>query len=611
MELVNHPRRIGDWTIGEALGKGGNGTVFAAASPSQTGALKHSNSKNPARWRRFTDEIEAMRRCADIRGVLPILDAGTITGGRPWFVMGRAIAMNAHLGPSPPLRACVEAMRDIATTLAAMHARGISHRDVKPENLFRYKDQWAVGDFGLAHFEGKKSVTQSGERVGPIHYIAPEMLNEAGKSDGRAADVFSLGKTLWVLATGQAFPLPGHYTDTFPPFRISSYITAERTAPLDALVRTCTQDDPKARPSMVQVAAELSSWLAPSEVARAPIALDVGNFAAELARQHALIETNQKREAQRTASRERHGRRIREALRPLAVEVADTLKAVGFQNVGVNIENHYYGFQLGGHIPRAPDLGARLELLVGIGIDDDQVRITGHFTAHPIRTPGGLSMVIWDKNVAFLAEGSQEAQMLAVMQTSIREQLQRAVDVVMRLALRPDSDPEPHPALIPGSVTIRDSNGPVHEAMLTLLFANGLYKQCPTNHEGLATFHSVPATSSLRAFVSHSTHPGVIVESSPLHGTILMPGKSDASGSVVATAGWTVIPNFPHSLNFILDSQNRRYVYAENMTINGDIKQPANVSLGIPLSIEDGQGHRVTLVPRAFHGACFLLDIRN
>jgi serine/threonine protein kinase len=73
----------------------------------------------------------------------------------------------------------------LATTLAAMHARGHSHRDLKPGNILRLNDDWCLGDFGLADFPDKAAVTKEGEKLGPQNYMAPEMLLNAG---GDAAD---------------------------------------------------------------------------------------------------------------------------------------------------------------------------------------------------------------------------------------------------------------------------------------------------------------------------------------------------------------------------------------------------------------------------------------
>jgi hypothetical protein len=100
-------------------------------------------------------------------------------------------------------------------------------------------------DFGLADFEGKGAKTQARERIGAVHYIAPEMLNNAGESEGPPADVFSLAKTLWVLATGQTFPLPATYDIGTAAFRIGSYVNEAGTTTLDRLIATSTVFEPK------------------------------------------------------------------------------------------------------------------------------------------------------------------------------------------------------------------------------------------------------------------------------------------------------------------------------------------------------------------------------
>jgi hypothetical protein len=78
-----------------------------------------------------------------------------------------------------------------------------------PDNLFFFENRFAVGDFGLVSFEGKSADTAQGERIGPMFFMAPEMLNSAIEADGQFADVYSLAKTLWVMATGQRSPQPG------------------------------------------------------------------------------------------------------------------------------------------------------------------------------------------------------------------------------------------------------------------------------------------------------------------------------------------------------------------------------------------------------------------
>lgn len=78
------------------------------------------------------------------------------------------------------------------------------------------------------------------------------------------ADVFSLAKTLWTLATGQEYPLPGEYRLEESAYQLASFVASERTSPLDRLIERCTRIDPARRPVMADVAAELDAWLLPA-----------------------------------------------------------------------------------------------------------------------------------------------------------------------------------------------------------------------------------------------------------------------------------------------------------------------------------------------------------
>lgn len=219
-------------------------------------------------------------------------------------------------------------------------------------------------------------------------------------------------------------------------------------------------------------------------------------------------------------------------------------------------------------------------------------------------------MLIWNKHFAFLAEGSQESEMLSTLDNTVREHLQSAVNAALNLTFTAD-DSRPSVALIPGSVTVQSPNDVLEGATVTLLLANGLYMQGKTNPEGRVPFNAVPATTNLRAFVSHPSYPGVICDNSPLHGIVIMSRQLGTLGSLVVTTGWTTVPGISGSLNFIHDQHDRWRVFAPNMTINSETKQPTTVEIGVTLSFTDIHGDTVTLLPRAFHGACFLLDIQG
>lgn len=106
-----------------------------------------------AAWERFSREVEACRKCRDIVGVLPLVDHHRPndgrTGDKPWLVLGHAQPIDDVLGDDSSLEKVVEAIAAVASTLAEMHGRNISHRDIKPDNLFGTKvaAAWVIGDW--------------------------------------------------------------------------------------------------------------------------------------------------------------------------------------------------------------------------------------------------------------------------------------------------------------------------------------------------------------------------------------------------------------------------------------------------------------------------------
>jgi serine/threonine protein kinase len=109
------------------------------------------------------------------------------------------------------LEEVVTALAGIASTLARLQAaHNVAHRDLKPGNLYFWDGRWLVGDFGLIAVPNVEELTRNGRRLGPAHYTAYELILNPAGADPFPADVYSLGKTLWVLATGLGFPPEGH-----------------------------------------------------------------------------------------------------------------------------------------------------------------------------------------------------------------------------------------------------------------------------------------------------------------------------------------------------------------------------------------------------------------
>ncbi|GLC27737.1 protein kinase domain-containing protein [Roseisolibacter agri] len=105
-------------------------------------------------------------------------------------------------GPLAPERA-ERILRDVAQALAYAHARGVVHRDVKPENIFLDEESGRalLSDFGIARSDEHDSMTMTGTALGTPFYMSPEQV-EGGTLDGRS-DLYSLGLVAWEMLTGR------------------------------------------------------------------------------------------------------------------------------------------------------------------------------------------------------------------------------------------------------------------------------------------------------------------------------------------------------------------------------------------------------------------------
>ena len=308
--------KLGDWTLLESLGVGGNGAVWRARhGDGREAALKvlkfKSVGPSSKAYRRFKAEVASLRQLAGERGILPIIEHSLperpTASDPPWLAMPIATEIGQALGARASLTDVVAAVRSIAETLASLHERGFIHRDIKPGNLYFFDGEWCVGDFGLVNYPGREALTAPGEKVGPQHFIAPEMLNASGsEEDQRPADVYSLMKTLYVLATGQRWPTPGPHRVDEPSTTISAYVSHQQAAQLDVLLERGTKMEPLSRLTMAEVVSELDAWLSPPEALAPDDLIDIAALFAT--KRHRAEKEDERRLAGIERARESFGR---------------------------------------------------------------------------------------------------------------------------------------------------------------------------------------------------------------------------------------------------------------------------------------------------------------
>ncbi|MFC8534636.1 serine/threonine-protein kinase [Streptomyces sp. NPDC057249] len=206
---AGEPRSIGSYRLLGRLGAGGMGRVYLGRSAGgRTVAVKvvHPHFALDEQFRaRFRREVEAARRIG-AEWTAPVLDADP-DAPVPWIATGYvagpplSAAVTEH-GPLPEHAVRVLGA-GLGEALAAVHGRGLIHRDVKPSNVLLALDGPRLIDFGIARaIDATTSLTSTGVSVGSPGYMAPEQIR--GTEMSGAADIFSLGAVLAYAATGSA-----------------------------------------------------------------------------------------------------------------------------------------------------------------------------------------------------------------------------------------------------------------------------------------------------------------------------------------------------------------------------------------------------------------------
>ncbi|HEU4362289.1 MAG TPA: serine/threonine-protein kinase PknD [Mycobacterium sp.] len=220
--------RFGPYQLLRLLGRGGMGEVYAAEDTrkQRVVALKlisEQFSGNPVFRARMQREANEAGRLTEPH-VVPIHDYGEIDGLlylEMRLIDGVDLAtLVKRSGPLSPSRA-VAIVRQIAAALDAAHANGVTHRDVKPENILVTADDFAyLVDFGIARAAGDPGLTQTGTAMGTYKYMAPERF--AGAEVTYLADVYSLACVLVECLTG---------SPPYPVGNVEQAVGAHLTAP--------------------------------------------------------------------------------------------------------------------------------------------------------------------------------------------------------------------------------------------------------------------------------------------------------------------------------------------------------------------------------------------
>jgi formylglycine-generating enzyme required for sulfatase activity len=308
MDPHEEPVDVPGFKVLRELGRGAMGVVYLAFEEAlrrhvALKVLRPGISDSPELRARFEREVRAAARIRH-PNIVPVLSTGEARG-RLWYAMeyveGLSLDRVLHESGAERLPAARVAriVRDLARVLAAAHAAGVTHRDVKPGNVVlqteappdveagaasrRVRATWLrddagepdhpvvdrplLMDFGLAADATAARLSESGMLIGTPGYMAPEQFSGRAGDVGPACDQWALGVMLYECLTGR-LPFPSDDLPTLarfvahehpvPPRRLDPRIDQD----LETICLECLEKDPKDRyEDCGALADDLSRWL--------------------------------------------------------------------------------------------------------------------------------------------------------------------------------------------------------------------------------------------------------------------------------------------------------------------------------------------------------------
>jgi hypothetical protein len=251
-----------DVQMGDRIGAGSFGEVFEATLNGEKVAVKKLLGAGTAE--ELEREWQLMSKLPPHRNVLRVLG---VLRDPPALVSELCELGSLDQHNKLPHRRLLVVARDIADGLAHLHKNSIVHRDLAARNLLvNAKRIVKVADFGLARITTDDTYASTVSADGPTKWSAPEVIERARFS--ARADVWSFGVVLWELMTGKR-PFEG-MTAAAAAVAVAKGERLPRPDGADdqlwALMQSCWQTDPKARPQMADVVTTLASML--TELAR-------------------------------------------------------------------------------------------------------------------------------------------------------------------------------------------------------------------------------------------------------------------------------------------------------------------------------------------------------
>ncbi len=202
---------ISHYKLERQLGSGAMGVVWQATDLTGTKkavalkVIREEHASDPVQRKRFLNEAYLVDQL-DHPNIIKVFERGEYQQNlyiAMELLSGKSLAETIRSGARIPLAECLQIMHQLADALARIHGQGILHRDVKPANvmLTNGSDQRAAKllDFGLAQSPSLTRLTETGEILGTVYYMAPELISQRQAS--AASDIYALGVVFYEMLT--------------------------------------------------------------------------------------------------------------------------------------------------------------------------------------------------------------------------------------------------------------------------------------------------------------------------------------------------------------------------------------------------------------------------
>ena len=219
-----HNRQARGYVLGDVLGEGSFGTVYRATQPGigrevAVKVVRSEHANNPAFVQRFEAEAQLVARLEHPH-IVPLHDFWREPGGAYLvfrLMRGGSAEQSLATDGAWPLGRVTQLVEQVGAALAAAHAQGVVHRDVKPANvLFDTMGNAHLADFGVATADADAAGSGLYSARSPM-YVAPEQFQR--RTSSSRSDIYSLAAMVWELLSGEA-PFDGESASTIAPAKL-------------------------------------------------------------------------------------------------------------------------------------------------------------------------------------------------------------------------------------------------------------------------------------------------------------------------------------------------------------------------------------------------------